>query len=264
VNHRFLDINLRLPDAWRNLEPAIRDLLNRYVQRGKVDCQLLEADPSQQYEQTLNINALDQFLSLSKQIQQHVHQQGLGIAPLSTLDILQWPGLLETHSEQNPAVGTKALQQLESVLEQLQQQRAQEGEKIAAFIRQRADAMRQEIQQIQQVYPEILARQQQKFKQHFNALEQQQNERLEQELLLWVQKMDIAEELSRLEMHLSALDQALDDDKPVGRRLDFLMQELNREANTLGSKSQHQRTSQAAIDMKVLIEQMREQIQNIL
>ncbi len=264
VNHRFLDMHVRLPEPWRQLETEVRALLSQYVQRGKVDCQLIEQKQTTNLNpQNLNSEALHQLLSLSKRIQQQVHTEGLGITPLSTLDILQYPGVLSaSNSEQDLA--PKLLAHLEQALQQLQQQRQQEGDKIAEFLRQRSEELATEVKQVRDCYPEVLAYQQDKFKQHFSAVEQANNERLEQELLLWVQKMDVAEELSRLDMHLSALETALSEDKAVGRRLDFLMQELNREANTLGSKSQHQRTSQAAIDMKVLIEQMREQVQNVL
>lgn len=264
VNHRFLDVHLRLPDAWRDLEPDIRALMNQYVQRGKVDCQLIESSKASQSASALNLEALNRLLKLSKTIQQKVHEHGLGITPLATLDILQWPGVLQATETHNETLRPQILAELETALQQLQTQRQQEGDKIAKFLRQRSDSLRSEIQQIREIYPEILASQQQKFKQHFIDIEQDCSERLEQELLLWVQKLDIAEELSRLEMHLDAIEKALNEEKPVGRRLDFLMQELNREANTLGSKSQHQRTSQAAIDMKVWIEQMREQVQNVL
>jgi len=264
VNHRFLDINLRLPEAWHGLDNQVRRLIATYVQRGKIDCNLHDRQQMSQSHQQLNTEALTHCLQHIKTIEHLAKQQQLTLAPVSATDLLQVEGVLQAEDIDSAETSPILLAALEKGLKQLSRQRLQEGDQLKQFIQQRCHIITSHVQQIQQDLPLIIDTQRQRLEARLTTLATQPDEdRLAQEVVIWIQKLDITEELDRINAHLAATELALQEDNPVGRRLDFLMQELNREANTLASKSQHQSTSQAGIDIKVLIEQMREQVQNI-
>ncbi len=261
VNHRYLEISTRLPEEMRQLEAPVRERIAQAVQRGKIDCSLrLQANTHNSHFE-LNTDLVQQLLAIAKQVnqlRQHAQEE------LSVMDILRWPGVLEMSLPDADAMSQPILHALDESLEQLLAHRQREGEQLRQLLEQRCQAITDEVSSVREELPMILQTQRERLQSRLLELEQNLNlERLEQEMVFMAQKMDVAEELDRLETHLLEVRQTLKDDKPIGRRLDFLMQELNREANTLGSKSIHTRTSMVSVNLKVLIEQMREQIQNV-
>ncbi|GAB3680931.1 YicC/YloC family endoribonuclease [Salinisphaera aquimarina] len=260
VNHRYLDIHLRLPESLRALEPAVREAVGKQLSRGKIDVsvKLAAADASQTIEIDHDrLEALAQALS-------DVRSTVIDCRAPDALRLLTFPGVQREAEGDTDALNRDALAALGDALAQLQATRAEEGERLAALLRERArliaehaDAAAARLPQVKQAWYDKL---------HARLAEldvETDPARLEQELIFTTQRMDVAEELDRLHSHVTALDQALAKNEPVGRRLDFLMQEFNREANTLGSKSQDAQLTAHALEMKVLIEQMREQVQNI-
>ncbi len=259
VNHRYLEISTRLPEELRQLEAPIRERISKALQRGKIDCNLrFQSDSHAHFE--LNTSLVQQLLALAEQVNQTRQQQD----EIPTIELLRWPGVMEATPPDFEALSKILLQTLDEAIEQLLAYRQREGEQIKQLLEQRCQAIAKEVSTVREELPGILQSQRERLKSRLHELEQNLNmERLEQEMVFMAQKMDVAEELERIEAHLLEVNQALKEDKPTGRRLDFLMQELNREANTLGSKSIHTRTSMASVNLKVLIEQMREQIQNV-
>ena len=261
VNHRYLDLNVRLPEEFRGLDPVIREQIGRSIKRGKLDCNL-RFQSAGQTNAPLKLN-----LSLAKQLveaTQDINQlTGDDVAPKS-LEILAWPGVVEMNPPNVEALKPVLLSTLGNALSQLVAHREREGDRIVEMLRQRCDAIQQEVIEVRTQVPEILAAQRKRLHERLTELlEQIDTDRVEQEIVMLAQKMDIAEEIDRLDAHLAEIRDALDAKDPVGRRLDFLIQELHREANTLGSKSIHTSTSHASVNLKVLIEQMREQVQNV-
>ncbi len=261
VNHRYLDIFLRLPEDIRSLEPLIRERIGARLSRGKLEC-ALRLQPAEQARETLSLNE-----SLIRQIAEasrHIDGILYDPAPISSLDVLRWPGVIQSRSPDPEALKNDILALLDATLDDLLATREREGARLADMITERCDEMDRIVDSVQAKMPEIMQAWRDKLKQRLEeAGIEHDDERLEQELVLLAQKTDVAEEMDRLKMHIDEVRRVLAEDKPVGRRLDFLMQELNREANTLGAKSVHADTTRASVDMKVLIEQMREQIQNI-
>jgi len=263
VNHRFLEIHVRLPEDMRVLETAIREKINARLNRGKVDCTLRiqPADDAAQANLSLNKELITLLLNARKEIEGMMAEQP---APLSSLDILRWPGVLQVSETDPDRIQKEALKLLDSCLDELNANRQREGGKMNEIILQRCTAIREQAAHVRQKLPELHENQRQKLLDRLRELKSElDNSRLEQEMAYIAQKMDVAEELDRLEVHVEEVQRVLQQDEPIGRRLDFLMQELNREANTLGSKSVDTQTTRASVEMKVLIEQMREQIQNI-
>jgi len=267
INHRFAEISVHLPDDLRSLELAVRERLALSLKRGKIECGLRlqkgmvqgNAD-SASPELRVNEELVRQLLQTSQRINSWAENP----APLNTLDLLRWPGVLQTPEPKEELIAGEALTLLDESIGELVEARAREGAKIMAVIEQRCLAMQAIIAQMGRQLPAILARLRTRLSGRFAELSIELDPaRLEQEMLILIQKIDVDEELERLSMHVHEVSRLLQDDEPVGRRLDFLMQELNREANTLGSKSVDAETSRAAIDLKVIIEQMREQIQNV-
>lgn len=261
VNHRYLETGFRFPEALRSLEPAVRDALRKTLARGKIDCQLrIETEGSQ--DNTLQIDeAL--VVHLNNVSGEVLHLTGGGQA-LSVNEILKWPGVLKESKALPEDLETQALALFKETLAELVDTRKREGEELYGFVNKRQQAIREIVTTVRTRMPEILAAQQQALRDRLEALKIELDEtRLEQEIVVFAQKWDIDEELDRLEAHLNEVERVLDLKEPSGRRLDFLMQELNREANTLSSKSIVSETTHNAVDLKVLIEQMREQIQNI-
>lgn len=261
VNHRYLEAGFRLPDACRHLEGTLRDLLRRRLQRGKVECLLRIGEAGADATLTLSADALRQLQSTVKRLQ----AQWPELASPGTLDVLRWPGVLQDagrsgRDDLDAAIGECFSQALDAHIAQ----REQEGAALAAIVREKITAMETLANTVEAGMPAIHAALEQRLRDRLAAVTDDiDHSRLEQELVYLAQKMDVAEELDRLRTHLTEIRRALDGKEPCGRRLDFLMQELNREANTLGSKAVDIRTTQAAVELKVLIEQVREQVQNI-
>jgi uncharacterized protein (TIGR00255 family) len=265
VNHRYLEPGLKLPDEFRQLEPEIRKLLGQTLSRGKVDLSLrYKIEAQQQTQIALNENILRSLREVEQKVLNIVHEG----SKLSVADILSWPGVISEGERDLSALHQLALTCLEAVLEQLQQSRETEGAALEEMIRSRCQQVSDIVAEVRKHRPEMMKALREKWEATLDDKLQQWREsanesRLEQELVMLAQKLDVEEELDRLDTHLVEVLKVLDRDEAVGRRLDFLMQELNREANTLGSKSQDGVTTQQAVDLKVLIEQMREQVQNI-
>lgn len=261
VNHRYLELAFRLDESFRPLEMAMRKLVSDNLARGKVELTLRYKAPEQQQEQ-LEINE-----ALAKQVMNRYEQLAkltADSAPVDILKVLQWPGVIQSPSPDQDALNKAVLQSLDKALEDLLATRAREGAALQAMIEQRCQGIDDIAEQVRTRMPEILENQRHKLKERVAEFEINLDpERLEQEMVLLAQKADVAEELDRLQNHVNEVKHVLQRNEPIGRRLDFLMQELNREANTLGSKSIDTDTTRFSVDLKVLIEQMREQIQNI-
>jgi uncharacterized protein (TIGR00255 family) len=262
VNHRYLDATLRLPDSCRALEPELRQALARELKRGKVDCTLQQRS-AQTGTVSLDIDqpALARLLARLAELKQALAQPP---APIDLIELLRWPGVLREADTAGDELQHDAQALFAQSLADLASSRAREGARLAALIEQRLSGLSQMIEAIQSRLPEAQAHIRQRFAERLQELRLQVDpERIEQEIALLLQRFDVAEELDRLGGHIVEARRALSGSEPAGRRLDFLMQEFNREANTLSSKSQDQETTRTAVEMKVLIEQMREQVQNI-
>jgi len=258
VNHRFLELGTRLPDELRALEPTLRERVSARVSRGKLDLTFrLRTDAAQSL--AVDEDALGQMASLVQSLQ--------GSFPGLTTEVtglLQLPGVLQSREVDADALRAEAVSLLDEVLGQFLEARGREGKKLAAGIAERVEGIARIAAEIRTMMPAIRDGQRAKLEARVADLDQPLDPgRLEQELVLWLQKLDVEEELDRLDSHVEEIGRVLAADGPVGRRLDFLLQEFNREANTLGSKSVDRRTSQAAVELKVLIDQVREQVQNL-
>lgn len=264
VNHRFLDIALHLPDELRGLEVAARERLGAVLKRGKIEaCLRLQiAGPLDDRGSELPVNQI--LVSQLLRAAQQVNTLLTNPAPVSALDILRWPGVMQTASTSATQSDATALALLDEVTAELMAVRAREGDKMKVLLEQRSTTMENTLTQVRANMPAVLEQLRTRLAARCAELKTELDPaRLEQEVLLLVHKADVDEELGRLAMHIKEVRRLLGADEPVGRRLDFLMQELNREANTLGAKAAEIKTTNASIELKVLIEQMREHIQNI-
>jgi uncharacterized protein (TIGR00255 family) len=263
VNHRFLDATLRLPDSCRALEPELRQALARELRRGKVDCTLQQrsvATAAAAARIEIDQEALDRLLARVNELAAAIP----GRSQVDLIDLLRFPGILREDALDTDTLMQNVRSVFAEALAELVRARVREGERLAALISQRCATLAAMIGSLRQRLPEVHARIRQRFEERLRELGAQvDQERVEQEILLMLQRLDVAEELDRLDGHLVETARTLAGDEPAGRRLDFLMQEFNREANTLSSKSQDLETTRTAVEMKVLIEQMREQVQNI-
>ena len=259
VNHRYLDINLRLAEEIRFFESSARQMISNRLSRGRVDL-TLKYQPAISNQINLNDNTVNQLIEL----QNSLIDQNNSLTKLTTAEILNWPGVLEM-SAQNEDAMLKALSSLlKKGLDELEQQRDVEGNKIKQLLTQRSTEIKSIVNNVRDFLPDVTQQFRENFQEKLGQMEVDiDSHRLEQELVIFLGKQDIAEELDRLDVHLEQVESVLNNKEASGRRLDFLMQELNREANTLTSKSVDVRLNNASIDMKVLIEQMREQVQNI-
>ncbi|MBC7779256.1 MAG: YicC family protein [Proteobacteria bacterium] len=261
VNNRFLDLQFRMPEEVRAFEPPLRELIASKVGRGKVECRVsVNAGGDGADAAMLDEAALAQLLHLAARVQ--------ALAPsasaLGTAEILRWPGVLTTQSLAGDALRDMIVELCGEALTQFNASREREGEKLRGFLVERADAVAGIIADVKPRIPALLAAQRDKLLQRLaDTGIATEPDRLTQELVIYAAKIDVEEELSRLAAHVDELRRTLARGGPVGKRLDFLMQEFNRESNTIGSKSVDTQTTQAAIELKVLIEQMREQVQNI-
>lgn len=260
VNHRYLEPGFRLPETFRFLEPKLRDQLRHGLQRGKVDCTL-------QFQPAVSQDALDIDTALAEryvQVAEKIQAMLAAPAPLKATDILFRPGVLREGGPDRDTLSSATLALFKQALTELQTTRAREGSDLANIMRDRLDKMRTQAEIVRTALPEILTAQKQKLRDRLAELQGELNQdRIEQELVHLAQRCDVDEELDRLATHMAEVDRILSSKGTVGRKLDFLMQELNREANTLSSKSISTTTTQAAVELKVLIEQLREQVQNI-
>jgi len=259
VNHRFLELGLRLPEELRALEPALRERVAARVHRGKLDLAFRLRSPEGAAAPELDEEVLDKLSRIALEM-----QAKFPMLRAELTELLQFPGVMRSGGVDGEALQAMALSLLDAVLDDFIAARGREGAGLAAAIAERVDGIAAVAEQVRGLVPAIRAGQRQKLEARLAELAQPADPgRLEQELVLSLQKLDVDEELDRLDTHVAELRRVLREDKPVGRRLDFLLQEFNREANTLGSKSVDARTSAAAVELKVLIDQVREQAQNI-
>lgn len=261
VNHRFLESGFRLPDELRAAEGELRQRLARELKRGKVDCSI-SYRRLQGAETALEVDsaALERLLSSVRDISRSLP----GNPTVNVLDVLRWPGVLrdETDSGDELLKATHAV--FGNTLEELIAARAREGQRLRELLEQRCNGLEALVAHVRTRLPEVQARVRTRLDDRLAELKANvDQERLEQELAILLQRLDVDEELDRLAGHIVEIRRVIDGSEPAGRRLDFLMQELNREANTLSSKSQDLETTRSAVDMKVIIEQMREQVQNV-
>jgi uncharacterized protein (TIGR00255 family) len=261
VNHRYLEMHFRLPDSHKAIEPGLRELIRAKLSRGKLEVNLAINLRSQNSEGLgINLQLAEEILQAAKKIQGLSHQS----ADINPLEVLRWPGVIAEQKFAMEQVHDSAMQQFQDTIDQLSASRQREGDELANFIEQRLQNISEQVILVRGLMPKILTAQKDKLHERLANLDIELDpERLEQEVVLLAQKADVDEELDRLDVHVNEVRRNLSDKKPIGRRLDFLMQELNRAANTLSSKSIVTDTTQSAVELKVLIEQMREQIQNI-
>lgn len=261
VNHRYLEVSIRLPEELRMLEQTIRESISKRLKRGKVDCNIrFEQHESATGSLPINEELLNKLIETAEATNSKLETA----ATINPLEILRWPGVLDKDVPDAEAISKPLIKLVEQTLDTLVETRKREGEKIRLMILERCQSTKENVASVRKLLPSIIDNQREKLKQRAQELNAElDNDRLEQELLILSQKMDVAEEMDRLDAHIDEVSRVLDQNGPVGRRLDFLMQEMNRESNTLGSKSIHLDTTNTSVDLKVLIEQMREQIQNI-
>lgn len=261
VNHRYLDLSLRIPDDFRSLEPKIREKIAAKLTRGKVDVSLrFSRNEAGSSEIILDKDLVQRVADASREIDHILYNAGA----ISSLEILRWPGVIKTPELDSEELTTSVFELLDQTLNDMHLARKREGDKLAELISQRCQSMLEVVAGVKQRLPEVMQLWREKLVNRMKEASVEVDEsRLEQELVILAQKTDVDEEMDRLATHITEVERVLKDKKPIGRRLDFLMQELNREANTLGSKSIDTETTKASVDLKVLIEQMREQVQNI-
>jgi len=263
VNHRYLELSFKLPEDLRAVEPLARELIGKRLGRGKVDCSL-RLTARETAEGVLDEALVARLVALAQKTQGLAASIGATVEPWRMVDLLRWPGVFRSAAVDTEALARAATDLLTAALDELATTREREGAQLAVIIGQRLAAMDEIVARMRTVIPDV----RQNFRERLLArLAEVRAEldpaRLEQEMLLFAQKTDVDEELDRLTTHITEVRRVLADKGQVGRRLDFLMQELNREANTLGSKAADVRVTNAAVDLKVLIEQVREQVQNI-
>jgi len=261
VNHRYLEMSPRLPEDFRVLESQVRDRISAALQRGKVECQLrFQSLTQQSADFALNKELIARLVTATAEVDRMLDQP----AAVNALEILRWPGVIQSPQPDHEQMAAVALRILDEALAELQATRAREGAKLKDLILQRCEGVAAQAAVASQRLPDVRARLREKLLARLAEVKAEMDPmRVEQEMVLLSQRLDVEEELDRLAAHLTEVRRVLDQAGPAGRRLDFLMQELHREANTLGSKSGDVETTRASMEMKVLIEQMREQVQNI-
>ena len=261
VNHRFLESGFRLPDELRAAEGELRQRLSRDIKRGKVDCSISHRRV-QGAESALEVDAaaLERLLATVRDISRTLP----GNHTVNVLDVLRWPGVIRDESDDGDELLKVTQALFGTTLEELVAARAREGQRLRELLEQRCNGLEALVAHVRTRLPEVHTRVRTRLDERLAELKANiDQERLEQELAILLQRLDVDEELDRLAGHIVEIRRVIDGSEPAGRRLDFLMQELNREANTLSSKSQDLETTRSAVDMKVIIEQMREQVQNV-
>ncbi|MGE9553166.1 YicC/YloC family endoribonuclease [Erwinia amylovora] len=260
VNQRYLETYIRLPEQFRGLEPVIRERIRHRLTRGKIECNLrFDADPRAQSSLVLNEKLAIQLVQAANWVKMQSDE-----GEINPVDILRWPGVMSAEEQDLDAISAELLQSLDSALDDFITSRETEGAALKSLIEQRLEGVSTEVTKVRSQMPDVLKWQRERL---VTKLEEAQvqldSNRIEQELIMLAQRVDVAEELDRLEAHVKETYNILKKKEAVGRRLDFMMQEFNRESNTLASKSINSEVTTSAIELKVLIEQMREQIQNI-
>lgn len=260
VNQRYLETYIRLPEQFRSLEPVVRERLRTRLTRGKIECNLrFELDPSAQSSMILNEKLAKQLVEAANWVKMQSDE-----GEINPLEVLRWPGVMSAAEQDLDVISTELMAALELAIDDFIDAREREGNALKVMIEQRLEGVSAEVAKVRQQMPEILQWQRERLVSKLEEAQVQlENNRLEQELVLMAQRVDVAEELDRLEAHVKETYVILKKKEAVGRRLDFMMQEFNRESNTLASKSINADVTASAIELKVLIEQMREQIQNI-
>ncbi|GIB50204.1 protein YicC protein [Vibrio cholerae] len=261
VNQRYLETYFRLPEQFRGLEPLLRERFRQRLSRGKIECHLrFEANPAAQSHLTINEGLAQQVINAANQI---MHMTG-ELSRINPFQVMQWPGVMETPEQDMDAINQALLSAFDEGVDEFIAARGREGDNMKALIEQRLEAISAEVVKVRARMPEILEWQRERL---FSKFEEAKIEldasRVEQELILLAQKSDVAEELDRLDSHVKEAREVLKKGDSCGRKLDFMMQEFNRESNTLASKSISTDITASGVELKVLIEQMREQIQNI-
>jgi uncharacterized protein (TIGR00255 family) len=261
VNHRFLETTVRLPEELRGIEPTVRERVTARLGRGKLECNLrLKMAAGGAVELQVNERMVEQILAAADKMAHRLHSSHHP----SIMDVLRWPGVMEAGEQDFSPVQEAALVLLDQALGSLLEAREREGARLADLIVQRVEGMHRQVETARERMPVVIDAVRERLRARLTEVaESLDRERLEQEMALLAQRLDVDEEMDRLRTPLDEVSRVLQQDEPVGRRLDFLMQELNREANTLGSKSADSETTGISVEMKVLIEQMREQVQNI-
>ena len=260
VNHRFLETGFRLPETLRQVEMSLREIARKKLSRGKVDCSIQLAFNSTDATVSADLTLAKQYIELAQQLAVQIDNP----AAISPLDIMRWPGVLKEQDIESEYLQTAAIETFKLTVSQLLEGRQREGDKLADMIEQRLVGIQEQTTIVRENLPDILAHQRTRLEEKMADMKSQLDEsRLEQEMVIIANRTDVDEELDRLDVHIAEIRRVLQSSDSIGRRLDFLMQELNREANTLGSKSIAGVTTQASVELKVLIEQMREQIQNL-
>lgn len=261
INHRYLELVVRLPETLHALEAPMRECIRHHIKRGKIECHLrFQPGDVSGAGITINHHLAEQLCNANEIIAQKLKQA----APVSTMDILHWPGILQIAEIDLEVIQDQVLVLLDKALQDLIAARTREGEELKQLFLQRLENMKVEVAKVRQHMPEILTYQRERLIARFSDAKLELDaERLEQEIVLFAQKTDVMEELDRIDAHISEVRRILKQGGVSGRRLDFLMQELHREANTLGAKSTDVDTTRASVELKVLIEQIREQVQNV-
>ena len=261
VNHRYLEINIRVPDSLRSIENSIRGAIRSNFTRGKIECHLrYQITENSSSSIKIDTQLVSNLLLATEQIKILSEET----SPLGMSEILKWPGVIIDNDSDSLALESDAISLFKKTMEDLKTSRAREGKELGSFIQARSHSVLEIIAKTRELMPQILTRERNQLHEKISKLKiDVDSSRLEAEIILLTQKADIEEELDRLHTHITEVQRLLTLKESKGRRLDFLMQELNREANTLSSKSIVIETTRSAVDLKVLIEQMREQIQNV-
>ncbi len=261
VNHRYLEISPRLSEELRQLEPEIREIIGQRIKRGRVECGI------RFQQQTGALDGLEMDFEQARLViaaGEHLRNFAVDLQPLRAIDVMRWPGVVQAAQVDTEQLSALTLAALNKALDEFIAVRQREGHRLVALLRNRLEQMIKIVSQVRQMLPDVYAAFRERIESRMGEVRDQMDpSRLEQEMVIYIQRADVAEEVDRLQVHLDEVGSVLEQDQPMGRRLDFLMQELNREANTLGAKAVDTGLSQASVDLKVLIDQMREQIQNI-
>lgn len=266
INHRYLELIVRVPDNLHELEGPMRECMRKYIKRGKVECHLrYQPGDISGSEITINSPLAQHLCKANEKVAELLSESPfITAAPVNTMDILRWPGILQIAEVDLELIEDEVVALLENGLQDLVAAREREGAELKALFLQRLESMKVEVAKVRQHMPEIMKSQRERLALRFKEAKiEVDSGRLEQEIVLFAQKIDVSEELERIDAHISEVRRVLKHGGVVGRRLDFLMQELNREANTLGAKSADVETTRASVELKVLIEQIREQVQNV-
>ena len=261
VNHRYLELFVRMPEEFRVLEPKVRALAGNWLKRGKIELNLRYTPAATNAAMlSVNIPMVEMLHKALREVTIHAPD----VKSPTSLDVLGWPGVAFSESPDMKPLQEAAMELLQAALKQMRESREREGEKLETMIRERVAACHQQVELARERIPVVVAAFRQRLKDKLSEMKAElEPERLEQEMALLAQRLDVDEEMDRLRAHLQEVEHVLERSEPIGRRLDFLMQELNREANTLASKSADQQMTAIGVELKVLIEQMREQVQNI-